>query len=154
MPSNNYVEIGRLRDIQERIRMDLLPYYLNRRIGFIFISSTKQSKHFFYGRCKMSVEETSKNTNKCMKYYYLHREEILEKRRLKKLEDPDYKAKLEEKEKAKAEKAAEAERRKVERKLKRKEQLDKILAKEATIAELRKKHVEEIRKVEKSLVLP
>jgi len=87
-----------------------------------------------------------------MKYYYLHREEILEKRRLKKLEDPDYKAKLEEKEKAKAVKAAEAERKKAERDLKRKEQLDKILAKEATIAELRKKHVEEIRKVENSPV--
>ena len=104
----------------------------------------------------MSVEETSKNTNKCMKYYYLHREEILEKRRLKKLEDPDYKAKLEEKEKAKAEKAAEAERKKAERnamkELKRKELLDKILAKETQIAELRKKHVEEIRQVEKSPV--
>jgi hypothetical protein len=104
----------------------------------------------------MSVEETSKNTNKCMKYYYLHREEILEKRRLKKLEDPDYKTKLEEKEKAKAEKAAEkmakAELLKAERELKRKERLDKILAKEEKIAELRKKHVEEIRKIEKAPV--
>jgi len=108
----------------------------------------------------MSAEETSKNTTKCMKYYYLHREEILEKRRLKKLEDPEYKAKLEEKEKVRAEKVAEVERLKILKEeerntikeLKRKERLDKILAKEAKIAELRKKHVEEIREVEKAPV--
>ena len=148
--------------------MDLLPYYLNRRYWILFHKLNKQSKHFFYDSHRMSVEETSKNTNKCMKYYYLHREEILEKRRLKKLEDPDYKAKLEEKEKAKAEKAAEKaleraakkaaekalkdEKRNAEKELKRKERLDKILEKEAQIAELRKKHMEEIRQVEKTPV--
>ena len=31
-----------------------------------------------------------------MKYYYRHREEILEKKREKRLEDPEYKAKYEE----------------------------------------------------------
>jgi hypothetical protein len=80
-----------------------------------------------------------------MKYYYLHCEEILEKRRLKKLEDPDYKAKLEEKEKARAEKAAEKaleraakkagekalkdEKRNAEKELKRKETVPVVDAK-------------------------
>lgn len=48
-----------------------------------------------------------KNT-KGIKYYYRHREEILEKRRLKNLEDPEYQAKQLAKEEAK--KAKEEER--------------------------------------------
>ena len=39
-----------------------------------------------------------------MKYYYRHREEILEKKREKRLEDPEYKAKYEERQIKKEEK--------------------------------------------------
>lgn len=42
--------------------------------------------------------------NKSNRYYYRNRELILEKRILKKLEDPEYKVKYEEKQKKKAEK--------------------------------------------------
>ena len=67
---------------------------------------------------------------------------------------------MEEKERLKAEKAAEKiaikalkeEQRKSEKELKRKERLNKLLVKEAKIAELRKKNVEEIRKVENAPV--
>jgi hypothetical protein len=55
--------------------------------------------------------------NKCNRYYYRNREQILEKRLLKKLENPEYKAKYEEKQKKKAEqeaKRAELEVRKAE----------------------------------------
>jgi len=38
-----------------------------------------------------------------VRYYYRNREQILEKRRLKKLEDPEYKAKVEERETKRAE---------------------------------------------------
>ena len=52
------------------------------------------------------------------RYYYRHREEILEKRRQKRLEDPEYQAKQKEKEEAKRQKE---EQRKIENKLKREE---------------------------------
>ena len=52
------------------------------------------------------VELTSnnKNSNKGLRYYYRHREEVLEKIRLKRLEDPEYALKVAAKEAAKEEK--------------------------------------------------
>jgi hypothetical protein len=44
--------------------------------------------------------------SKAVKYYHLHRDEILERRRLKKLEDPAYKARMEERARMRAEKEA------------------------------------------------
>jgi hypothetical protein len=58
------------------------------------------------------------------RYYYRHREELLEKRRLKLLEDPEYQAKLKEREEKK----------------KQREELEK---KRAEKRELRKKIVEQ-----------
>jgi hypothetical protein len=55
---------------------------------------------------------TDEKISKAVKYYHLHREEILERRRLKKLEDPEYKARIEERLRKKAEREeAEAVRR-------------------------------------------
>ena len=47
-----------------------------------------------------NVEKLPKNT-KCNRYYYRHREEILERKRQKRLEDPEYQAKKKAKEEAK-----------------------------------------------------
>ena len=59
---------------------------------------------------EMQGESTIKLPKNCKetRYYYRNREQILEKRRQKKLEDPDYQAKLQAKEEAK--KAREEER--------------------------------------------
>ena len=93
----------------------------------------------------MSLDDAEKENKKSMKYYYLHREEILERRRAKKMEDPAYRAALEEKEKAKTEKAAEAERKRAEREAKRKERIESILNKEAELATLKQTRVAEMR---------
>ena len=69
-----------------------------------------------------------KNT-KGIKYYYRHREDILEKRRLKKMEDPEYQAKQLAKEEAKKAKEVEAKKAKEEKrilKLKEKEEQRKL----------------------------
>ncbi len=52
-----------------------------------------------------------KNSEKCLRYYYRHREELREKRRQKLMEDPEYVAKQE----AKQAKEAEKERKRMER---------------------------------------
>ena len=49
------------------------------------------------------------------RYYYRHREEIIARRRAKRLEDPEYQAKLREKEEKKKRKEEEAKRQKEER---------------------------------------
>ena len=46
-------------------------------------------------------EQKLPKNNKCNRYYYRHREEILEKKRQKRLEDPEYQAKQKAKEEAK-----------------------------------------------------
>ena len=56
-----------------------------------------------------------------MKYYYRHREEILEKKREKRLEDPEYKLKYEERQRKKVE------REELERKRKEREKTKKIV---------------------------
>lgn len=63
------------------------------------------------------------------RYYYRHREEILERKRQKRLEDPEYAAKYEERLRKKAEKEAE------------KEELERIKKEKR---ELRRKAVEKI----------
>lgn len=67
-----------------------------------------------------------------IKYYYRHREEILEKKRLKKLEDPEYQAKQKAKEeakKAKEEAKEEAKKMKSIERAKKKAELLGILPK-------------------------
>lgn len=54
--------------------------------------------------------------SKLTRYYYKHREEILEKRRLKKLEDPVYQEKQRAKEEAKRAKREKEEQREEEKK--------------------------------------
>jgi hypothetical protein len=54
------------------------------------------------------------------RYYYRHREEILEKKRQKRLEDPEYKAKYEERQKKKAEREEVEKQREEKRKLRKK----------------------------------
>ena len=102
-------------------------------------------------RLAMATEEGHTKDTKSMKYYYLHREEILEKRRAKKLEDPEFKAKQEEKARIRAEKEAEAERRKAEKEAKRKQVLEAFSLKDAKVAELKLAHQAEIRKLAESL---
>lgn len=55
------------------------------------------------------------------RYYYRHREEILEKKRQKKLEDPEYRVKYEERQRKKAEREAleraRAEKREIRKKV-------------------------------------
>lgn len=87
------------------------------------------------------IEETNtdsiklpKNT-KTIRYYYRNRDEILEKYRLKKLEDPEYQAKLKARENTK--KAKEEARKAKEEARKAKEEARK--AKEETKEELAKK---------------
>ncbi len=46
-------------------------------------------------------EQKLPKNNKCNRYYYRHREDILEKKRLARLEDPEYQAKQLAKEEAK-----------------------------------------------------
>lgn len=46
-------------------------------------------------------EQKLPKNNKCNRYYYRHREDILEKKRQKRLEDPEYQAKQKAKEDAK-----------------------------------------------------
>jgi hypothetical protein len=52
---------------------------------------------------EQSIEQEQKlpKNNKCNRYYYRHREDILEKKRQKRLEDPEYQAKQKAKEDAK-----------------------------------------------------
>jgi len=61
-----------------------------------------------------------------MKYYYRHREEILEKKREKRLEDPEYKAKYEERLRKKEERE-ELERKRKEKREQTKKMVDRIL---------------------------
>jgi hypothetical protein len=70
------------------------------------------------------------------RYYYRHREELLEKRRLKRLQDPEYQAKLKEREEKKKQKEEEKKKqreeerkRKAEEKAKKKAELLGILPK-------------------------
>lgn len=70
--------------------------------------------------------ETLPKISKGVRYYYRHREEILEQKRQKKLEDPEYQAKLLEKERKKAEKA-EVERLRAEKRELRKKKAEQIL---------------------------
>lgn len=60
------------------------------------------------------------------RYYYRHREEILERRLQKKLEDPEYQAKYEEKQKRKAEKE-ELEKKRAEKRELRKKVVETLL---------------------------
>ena len=57
------------------------------------------------------VKPRQKNSEKCLRYYYRHREELQEKRYKKLMEDPEYVAKQE----AKQAKQDEKERKRVER---------------------------------------
>jgi len=61
-----------------------------------------------------------------IKYYYRHREEILEKKREKRLEDPEYKAKYEERQRKKAERE-ELERKRKEKREQTKKMVEQIL---------------------------
>jgi len=61
-----------------------------------------------------------------MKYYYRHREEILEKKRQKRLEDPEYQAKYEERQRKKAERE-ELERKRKEKREQTKKIVEQIL---------------------------
>ena len=60
------------------------------------------------------------------RYYYRHREEILERKRQKKLEDPEYVAKCEERQRKKAERE-ELEKKRAEKRELRKKAVDQIL---------------------------
>ena len=68
-----------------------------------------------------------KKTQKEFKYYYTHREEILEKKRQKKMEDPEYKARYEERQRRKAEKEQQ-EKQRAEKKELRKKMVDQMLS--------------------------
>jgi hypothetical protein len=61
-----------------------------------------------------------------MKYYYRHREEILEKKREKRLEDPEYKLKYEERQRKKGERE-ELERKRKEKREKTKKIVEQML---------------------------
>ena len=79
----------------------------------------------------VSATETVKlpKNTKGIKYYYRHREEILEKRMQKKMEDPEYQAKQVAKEEAKKAKEEEVKKAKEEKrilKLKEKEEQRKL----------------------------
>jgi hypothetical protein len=60
------------------------------------------------------------------RYYYRHREEILERKKQKRLEDPEYQAKYEERQKKKAERE-EIERQRAEKRELRKKIVEQIL---------------------------
>lgn len=59
---------------------------------------------------------------KAMRWYYRHRDEILEKKRQQRLEDPEYQAKQKEKEEKKKQREEEK-KRKIEDKIKKKAEL-------------------------------
>jgi hypothetical protein len=61
------------------------------------------------------------------RYYYTHREEILEKRREKRMQTPEYIAKLEEKERIKAQKMAEKELLRAEKEEKKRGRAEMLL---------------------------
>jgi len=75
-----------------------------------------------------SKNETQEIKSPCkeMKYYYRHREEILEKKREKRLEDPEYKLKYEERQRKKAERE-ELERKRKEKREQTKKMVEQIL---------------------------
>jgi hypothetical protein len=60
------------------------------------------------------------------RYYYRHKDEILERKRQKRLEDPEYRAKYEERQKKKAERD-EIERQRAEKRELRKKVVEQIL---------------------------
>lgn len=60
------------------------------------------------------------------RYYYRHKDEILEKKKQKRLEDPEYRAKYEERQKKKAERE-ELERQRAEKRELRKKTVEQIL---------------------------
>lgn len=61
-------------------------------------------------------ENQEQKVSKVMRYYYKHREEILEKRRQKKLNDPEYQAKQKAKEEEKRQREEEREEKRKEEK--------------------------------------
>ena len=67
-----------------------------------------------------------KKTQKEIKYYYTHRAEILEKKRQKKMEDPEYKARYEERQRKKAEKE-QLEKQRAEKREQRKKMVEQML---------------------------
>jgi len=75
-----------------------------------------------------SKNETQELKTPCkeIKYYYRHREEILDKRKQKRLEDPEYKAKYEERQRKKAERE-ELERKRKEKREQTKKMVEQIL---------------------------
>ena len=75
-----------------------------------------------------SKNETQEVKSPCkeMKYYYRHREEILEKKREKRLEDPEYKLKYEERQRKKGERE-ELERKRKEKREKTQKIVEQIL---------------------------
>jgi colicin import membrane protein len=83
------------------------------------------------------------------KYYYLHREEVLERKRKKRMEDPAYKARCEERAKKKAEKEA-AEALKREEKQRKKEERERIAAEKRLEAKRKK---EEEREAKRAAIL-
>ncbi len=70
---------------------------------------------------------------KASRYYYRHREQVLERRKQKKLEDPEYQAKIQAKEEAK--KAKEAEKKAAKEQVKQAKEIEKEV-KRAKIAKL------------------
>jgi hypothetical protein len=76
----------------------------------------------------ITVESDVKLPKNCKenRYYYKHREEILERKRQKKLEDPEYKEKYEERQRKKAEREA-LEKKRAEKRVLRKKVVEQIL---------------------------
>jgi membrane protein involved in colicin uptake len=114
------------------------------------------------------IMPTETKISKAVKYYHLHREEIIERRRLKKMEDPVYKARLEERlckkterEEAEAKKRAEKEAAKAAKEEQKKKALQEkreakrvaILNAYAAKEEARKKALEEKREAKRAAVL-
>lgn len=67
----------------------------------------------------MTEARKQKDREKCMRYYYRHREALLEKRRQKQMEDPEYHAKQAAKEAEKAEREARAIEREIAKAIER-----------------------------------
>jgi hypothetical protein len=84
--------------------------------------------------------------SKAVKYYHLHREEILERRRLKKLEDPEYKARLEERLRKKTEREEAEAKKRAEKEAERE-------AAKAAKEEDRRKALQEKREAKRAAVL-
>ena len=82
----------------------------------------------------ISLEERTDGENikkqhkicKELKYYYKHREEVLGKIHQKKMEDPEYKAKYEERQRRKAERE-QLEKRRTEKRELRKKRMEQVL---------------------------